>query len=180
MKGISAMLKRLLLIVVLALVYGVRQAHAQMPTPSPTPREPVEFFHPDEWKRATAQNQKPEPTSEQSQILQKAPEPCRAVTFVEQVSPPGHMAFFLGTLRLDASKKFVEGMEKLELRKSIVLKLRGEIASSYGSSKRNASPALKILDDELKSIERETNKLRADTTEKCKSINEDLKRPDMH
>jgi hypothetical protein len=137
------------------------QAHAQTPTPSPTPREP-------------------EPTSEQSPILQKAPEPCRAVTFIEQVSPPGHMAFFLGTLRLDASKEFADGMEKLELRKSVVLKLRGKIAAGYGSSKRNASPALKILDDELKSIKRETNKLRADTTEKCESINESLKRPDMH
>ncbi len=102
----------------------------------------------------TVQNQKPEPTFAPSRIPHKAPQPCRAVTFVEQASPPGQMTFFLGTQRLDASKEFVGGWENsLEPRQFIVLKLRGESAASDGSSQRNASPALKVLDDELKSIE---------------------------
>jgi hypothetical protein len=222
------MLRILVLAFTLATVCGF-VVNSQSQTPAPSQSAQVELQTEDE-KRLL-------------KLLSLAPEPCGQVSFIETTSPPAHGAWFLGNERIRISSEFAIANDGLELRKAVVMNLRGQIKLSYGSPSQDAAPALKaldsvinsfrnsadkdteklqpvkkdkivaarkavlaslrvrlraqipaayassvpdvapalkVLDDELTSIEQERGTLRAETAKQCASINTSLRRPDMH
>lgn len=114
----------------------------------------------------TATLYKPDSDADRKRLeyFSRAPEPCRAVSFIEIVSPPAHMAWFLGTERFRATGEYYTAIDSLELRKAALVKLREKIAASPASTKQPAAPALKALDSVVNSFnssaDRDTEKLK--------------------
>ncbi|MGB8510939.1 MAG: hypothetical protein WCD76_21375 [Pyrinomonadaceae bacterium] len=149
------MLKKLLFTLALALVYGGAQAHAQTAQPTPTPeRVPRDWMHPDDELRLLAAS---------------LPE-CGAVTASEQMPYVGHFETLVLVEKRKAFRELTASLEPLRARRETVLNLRAQIVSYYGSRTRAAAPALKALDAELRSIDREWRKLSEQTSARCKDL----------
>jgi hypothetical protein len=114
----------------------------------------------------TATLYKPKTATDRKMLeyFSRAPEPCRAVSFVEVVSPLAHMAWFLGTERFRATSEYYAAIDSLDLRKASMMKLREKIAAFPASTKQPAAPALKALDSVVNSFsssaDRDTEKFK--------------------
>ena len=138
------MLRTLVLAFTLVTVCGF-VVNSQSQTPAPSQSAQVETQTEDE-KRLL-------------KLLSLAPEPCGQVSFIETTSPPAHGAWFLGIERIRISSEFAIANDGLELRKAVVMNLRGQIKPSYASPSQDAAPALKALDSVINSFRNSVDKV---------------------